>query len=95
MLESPPIEVRHNVDEQRFEALIDGELARADYRMVGPVMQMVHTEVPARLTGRGIAAQLVRAALAHAQAAGLKVRPMCSYVRAYMRRHPETGSLLG
>ena len=40
------------------------------------------------------AAELVRAALAHTREQGLKVRPLCSYVQAYMRRHPEVQSLL-
>jgi uncharacterized protein len=57
-------------------------------------MRLVHTEVPPALTGRGIAAQLVRAALEYARVSGLKVQPACSYVRTYMRRHPDTHSLL-
>jgi hypothetical protein len=57
-------------------------------------MHMTHTEVPAELEGRGIAAALVAAAMAHAKANGLKVEPLCSYVRAYMRRHPEALALL-
>ena len=73
------LEIRHNAALQRFEATVDGELARADYRMDGNVMRMVHTEVPHRLEGRGIAGcQLVRAALEHARAAGLSVLPRCS-----------------
>jgi len=36
----------------------------------------------------------VQALLDHAQAHGLKVLPLCSYARAYMRRHPETAALL-
>jgi uncharacterized protein len=54
----------------------------------------VHTEVAPHLEGRGIAAALVRAAFDHAAAAGFKVLPACSYVHAYVRRHPETQSLL-
>ena len=34
------------------------------------------------------------AALAHARAQGLRVRPVCSYVQVYMRRHPDTQDLL-
>jgi predicted GNAT family acetyltransferase len=45
------------------------------------------------LEGRGIAAALVQAALAHAKANGFKVNPLCSYVRAYMRRRPEAMAL--
>lgn len=74
--------------------MIDGALARADYRMNGQVMRLVHTEVPRSLEGRGIAGALVRAALDHARSEGLRVEPACSYVMAYMRRHPETRDLL-
>lgn len=91
---STPLDIRHNAAEQRFEASVGGRLARADYRLVDGVMRMFHTEVPAEFEGRGIAAKLVRAALDHARASGLKVQPACSYVRSYMRRHPETHSLL-
>ncbi len=57
-------------------------------------MLIVHTEVPPQLEGRGIAAALVRAAFEHAEPPGFKVVPACSYVRAYVRRHPETQALL-
>ena len=56
-------------------------------------MRMTHTGVPAALEGRGIAAALVKEALTWAQAQGLKVDPICSYVRVYIRRHPEWSSL--
>jgi predicted GNAT family acetyltransferase len=88
------VAVRHNEAARRFEADVDGGLARADYRMQGDVMGIVHTEVPMAAEGRGIAGQVVRAALAHAREKGLRVAPMCSYVRAYMQRHPETHDLL-
>jgi predicted GNAT family acetyltransferase len=91
---SRDIEVRHNAEASRFETTIDGHLCRADYRMADGVMRIVHTEVSPALEGRGIAAQLVRAAIAHAEANGLRVEPACGYVRAYMRRHPDTQRLL-
>ena len=88
------VEVRHNAAASRFEATVDGMLCVADYHRVDNVMRIHHTEVPAPLTGRGIAAQIVRAAFAYAEANGLKVEPWCGYVRAYMKRHPDTQRLL-
>jgi uncharacterized protein len=88
------LNVRHNRDAQRFEADVDGGLARADYRMQGDVMRIVHTEVPYASEGRGFAGEVVRAALDYARGHGLRVMPLCSYVRSYMRRHPETHDLL-
>lgn len=91
---TPPLTVEHLPERGRFQALVAGHRCIADYRLAGDVMQMLHTEVHPTLEGRGIAGELVAAALAHARAHGLKVQPLCSYVRAYMRRHPETQDLM-
>ncbi len=53
----------------------------------------IHTFVPKSLRGRGIAASLVRAALAYAEANSYKVVPTCSYVASYMNRHEEFSHL--
>lgn len=86
--------VRHNTAASAFEAEVDGGTAECVYRLGQGVMNIVHTEVPPRAEGRGIAAALVHAALAYARQEGLRVQPSCSYVRVYMRRHPETLDLL-
>ena len=86
--------VIHDRAAARFEAIVPGGRCVADYRLVGRVMHIVHTEVPAALQGQGLGAELVKQVLAQARALGWQVRPVCSYVRAYMRRHPETQDLL-
>jgi hypothetical protein len=83
----------HNTAASRFETTVDGLTCVAAYHRSGDVIDMGHTGVPRALEGRGIAAALVKAALAWVSAEGLKVRPSCSYVRAYMARHPETQAL--
>ena len=88
------VAVVHNVAASRFEAMVEDGLCRADYRMAGDVMRLVHTEVPHPIEGRGFAGAVVRGALDYARANGLKVAPACSFVRAYMRRHRETHDLL-
>ena len=90
---SEPVAV-HNEAQSRFEFRLDGWLCRCDYRLVEGVMHLVHTEVPPLLEGRGLAARLVRAALDHARAQGLKVAPRCSYVRTYLQRHPQDQDLV-
>lgn len=85
--------VVHNEAASRFETTVDGHLAVAGYMMLNGVMVMPHTLVPRALEGRGIAAKLVQAALGHARTQGLKVDPRCSYVDAYINRHPEVQDL--
>ena len=84
----------HDEGRQCFESVVDGRRCVCAYRLHGDTMVFTHTEVPPALQGRGIAAALVAAALAHARERGLRVRPLCSYVAVYMRRHPETLDLL-
>ncbi len=88
------VEVVHNAAARRFEALVGGQLCRADYRLTGDTMMLVHTEVPPALEGRGIAGQLVRMAFDYASTHELKVVPGCSYVQAWARRHPESQGVL-
>jgi predicted GNAT family acetyltransferase len=85
--------IEHLADRGRFQAVVDGEAAFTEYRSAGGELTILHTEVPAQLGGRGIAAALVQAVLAHARGAGLTVRPLCDYARGYMERHPETSDL--
>ena len=88
------VEVVHNAAAQRFEAHLEGALAVCAYHEAGGVLHLTHTEVPPRAQGQGVAALLVKAALDWARAEGKRVRPLCSYVAAYMRHHPETQDLL-
>ena len=88
------IEIRHNVTARRFEATVDKLLCRCDYRMHGNTMMLVHTEVPPLHEGKGFASMLVRAAFDHARENGMDVLPVCSYVAAWARRHPEVDPLL-
>lgn len=86
---STTLNVIHNTAQHRFEATVDGLLCRADYELHQGVMAMTHTIVPRELEGRGIAGQLVRTALQWARDQQLRVKPVCSYVEVYLRRHPE------
>lgn len=52
-----------------------------------------HTGVPPEYEGRGIAARLVNQAIADAREQGFKITPVCSYVVAQFRRHPEWADL--
>ena len=48
-----------------------------------------HTIVPPAIGNRGVAAKLVERLVADARAEGFKIRPLCSYVVAAFRRHPD------
>lgn len=79
-----------NPQAHHFEAR-DGESAVGfvDYRVLDETrVELVHTEVDDAHQGRGIAGELVRAALDHARAEGRRVVPSCPYVARWLTRHP-------
>lgn len=81
--------VRHNPSASRFESTLDGKLAVAEYVVEGDRALFTHTFVPPELRGRGLAERLVRAGLEWARYERLRVVPQCSYVAAFLQRHPE------
>lgn len=86
--------VENNESERRFEIGSGGAVAVLEYELSGGEIALTHTEVAPELEGRGLAAKLARAAFEYAKEQGLKVVPLCSYVAAYVRRHPEYEPLL-
>ena len=86
--------VRDNPALSRFELDADGVTAVANYRLAGGVMTFTHTEVPPHARGEGIASRLIAGALAAVRARELKVVARCSFVSAYIERHPEFRDLL-
>lgn len=87
--------VRQNAAKSRFELEVDGSLALAEYDLLDGVMTFTHTETPPALQGRGVASRLIHGALLSAREQGLRVRATCSFVVAYLKRHPEFADLEG
>ena len=82
--------IRDNPERHRFEAdLDDGSFAFAEYLLLKGRIIFTHTEVPPEDEGKGIGARVVKAALEDTRKSGFKIVPACSFVVAYIRRHPE------
>lgn len=86
--------VTDNRARQRFELDVPGAIAFIDYRRNGNVVTLTHAQVPVHLRGGGIGAALVEGALAIVRARCEKVIPQCSFVAAYIARHPADQELL-
>lgn len=82
-------EVKHHEAEQRFEIGANNALAVLEYTLQNDSIVFTHTFVPVSLRGGGIANRLVAAGIAHARSHNLRVVPQCSYVAAWLARHPE------
>jgi predicted GNAT family acetyltransferase len=79
--------ISHDQSANKFTTEVDGHTAELDYTIAGSVMTITHTRVPPAIGGRGVAAELMRAALALAQEQGWSINPACSYAAAYLRKH--------
>jgi hypothetical protein len=85
--------IRDNPSRHRYETEVDGHVAYVVYRRESGVITFVHTEVPKELSGRGVGSALARHVLEAARAEGLKVVPMCPFIAAWMKKHPEFDDL--
>ena len=92
------LSVHDNTEEGRYEAWLGGEVVgvvsyHAEPALPG-LVTLVHTEVDPALEGKGVGSRLVAAALDDIRRRGLSFVPVCPFVRAYLRRHPEQSDLL-
>ena len=78
----------------RFEIEREGKMAYLEYTMTGSVLALLHTEVPDKLRGLGLASSLAETALQYALENKLKVDVICPSVLDYIAKHPEYSHLL-
>lgn len=88
------LEIRNNPERNRFEAEVNGKLAVVEYMDRGARIVYTHTEVPDGQEGEGIGSQLAKYELEYARAQEKIVLPLCPFIAAYIRRHPEYQDLV-
>ena len=95
MATSVELIVTDNAEQRRYEARQGSEVVGfSSYRLNSGRMTLIHTEVASALEGQGIGSQLVAGALDDIRRRGLTILPICPFVRAYLRRHPEDADLV-
>lgn len=87
------LKVTDNKEKERFEVELEGATAFIDYSEQNGVVAMTHTEVPPNFEGKGVGSQLVKGALDIVKNENKRMRPLCTFVAAYIKRHPEYQSL--
>lgn len=84
--------VRHEPSKYRYE-ILDGDTVAGTAAYLPDVEDRVwdfnSTHVRPEYEGKGLAAKLVNFALTDAKAQGHEIVATCSYVEAYLKRHPE------
>jgi predicted GNAT family acetyltransferase len=74
----------------RYVITQNGEQAELTYSITTPTLVIAdHTGVPDSLRGTGAGLALVTRLVADARAEGFKIVPLCPFVNAQRRKHPE------
>jgi predicted GNAT family acetyltransferase len=84
----------NNTAIHNFELFVDGERAFIDYKQHGDTVFLMHTEVPHKIEGHGVAAALVEKTFNYLEENNRKIVPYCAYIKAFLKRHPEWNRLL-
>jgi hypothetical protein len=80
----------HGQTKGRFVLRQHGVEAELTYSITTPTLIIAdHTGVPDSLRGTGAGLALVKALVAAARAEGFKVVPLCPFVNATRKKHPE------
>ena len=87
------VTVRDNPELQRYEAIVDGEPGVDPLRARRRAHPRPHGGRGGVRRSRGSAA-LIAATLDDIRARGLRMRPFCPFVKAYLERHPEYDDLI-
>ncbi|OPC78112.1 GNAT family N-acetyltransferase [Embleya scabrispora] len=96
MTEQAVVPTVHNVaDRHRYEIRVDDAFAGLTaYHDRGEQRVFYHTEIDDAFAGRGLASVLVREALNDVRAAGMRVVPVCPYVKQFLGRYEEFADLV-
>ncbi len=83
-------DVREDGSKGRYVIHVDGAEAELTYSVVSPTLIIAdHTGVPDAFRGTGAGLAMVERLVADARAEGFKVMPLCPFVNAMRKRHPE------
>lgn len=94
-MDDEQVRVVDNQAELRFELWVDGSRAGfIAYRREPGAVVLVHTDIDPAYEGRGLGSRLVAGALDDLRNRGLGLVPLCPFVVAYLRRHPEEADLV-
>jgi len=89
-----PLTIVNNEQQQQFQVRMDGELAYLEYRFYKGDIALMHTEVPEKLSGKGIASALAEYAIKYARERKIPVMIYCPFVASWLKKHPENRDVL-
>ena len=78
----------------RFEMMVEDNRAIIEFEQNNFTIKLLHTEVPPALEGKGVATALIEKTLEYIEHNHFRLIPLCPFVVAYLKRHPQWNMLL-
>lgn len=78
-----------NTDKSCFELATGDFTTFIEFKEHGKKIWLIHTEAPEELKGKGSATAIIEKTLTYIEENGYKLIPLCPFVAAYLKRHPE------
>lgn len=88
------VPLHDNKRDQQFEMEFDNHLAVIEYETEGNIISLLHTGVAPELEGKGAGTAIVEKVLTEIKNRGMELIPLCPFVVAYIKRHPEWESII-
>ena len=78
-----------NEAEHRFEMKVGEYTAFIEYKQRSNKIKLIHTEVSPEMEGKGSATAIIEKTLAYIEENKFILIPICLFVVAYIKRHPQ------
>ena len=89
-MSTPDIKLEDSGSKGRYVVVVDGHEAEMTFSRVNLHHIIVdHTGVPDALKGQGVGVMLAEHVIAEARAKGFKITPLCPFLAAQFRKHPD------
>jgi predicted GNAT family acetyltransferase len=89
------LRIADNPRRHRYEVWVGGKaIAYSEYETDADRVVFTHTVVRPEFEGRGIGSRLAKFALDDVKSRGLRITPVCPFIRSYVERHDDYSELV-
>ena len=88
-MDDADLRITDNPERRRYEVYLGTELAGfTDYHVQPDLLTLLHTEIEPAFEGQGIGSRFLAGVLDDVRSRGLRVLPICPFVRAFLQKNP-------
>ena len=91
----PELRIQDDPDAHRYKVWLGDEYAAySEYENEPGRVVFTHTVVRPKFEGRGIGTRLAKFAVDDVRSRGLRITPVCPFIRSWLERHDEYDSIV-